>query len=283
MELPGISFNDSFLLSGVDLSRSSGDLYISAGARPAFFTNGANLSGPNCLVRYNPYDDQVRWVSDLSPTIEKIERQVGHRIGGFQDQAEDQHGNAYFMSTWGNVMLRVDPDGNASPFYVPSSNNGSSAGFGGLFTLGETLVVSDGLTESFTVFNLSNQPATSFNTIMSGQPKGKPSALCDSLYAPEKDHGRIALCAADFFSPTGGGVVVYHSNDSWVTATYLGIVPDDYSKALKGTVTATFEIQDSIYAVVAYLPDLNGDIPKISTFPIIDITRQVANLVDDGM
>ena len=280
MEFPGISHNEDYLLSGVDFHASSGDIYVSANARAAFFTNGANLTGPNKLIRYDPRTKSVVWITDLAGIIQEIEQRLGQAIGGFQDQAEDLVGNTYYMSTWGNVLIKVDRFGRPAPFYIPSKAvfNDSIPGFGGLFIRGNRLVVSDSISKSFMVFDLHGLSQDVFHVFPTNVPRNYTPLLCDSLYAPSKYHGRIALCADDFAQGIGG-IVAYRSTDFWRTAEYLGILWNDHVEAPNGTATATFEAGDSIYAVVGYLPGNDGSPRRASSFPIIDITGKVAELV----
>ncbi|KAK4499191.1 hypothetical protein PRZ48_009704 [Zasmidium cellare] len=90
VQFPAISYSAEYLLDGIDFDRFSGDVYISAGALPAFFTNGANLTGPSVLIRYSPCQDCVVWMSNITDLVASLEAKLGHPIGGFQDQAEDR-------------------------------------------------------------------------------------------------------------------------------------------------------------------------------------------------
>ncbi|KAF2165518.1 hypothetical protein M409DRAFT_55895 [Zasmidium cellare ATCC 36951] len=280
VQFTGISYNDEYLLDGVDFDRYSGDVYVSAGARPAFFTNGQDLTGPSVLIRYNPRQDRVVWISNITETVAQLESRLGHSIGGFQDQAEDRKGNSYCMATWGNVLIKVDSRGSAAPFYAPSgpTNATSSAGFGGLFVQGDTMVISDVISQSFVVFHLRSKKPRPHFTHPTNVPAGYKPLLCDSLYAPSRYHGRIALCADDFVNGTGG-IVAYASNDSWQTAEYVGIRQNDFNDAPNATVTATLQTEQAIYAVVAYIPGADGTFVNTSYFPIVDITNDIDDIV----
>lgn len=274
--LNGISGNESYLLSGVDYSTATGTLFISANARAAFFTEGRNLTGPNRLLQYDPLSQSVIRDIDFAPIIAQIESQLSTEIGGFQDQAEDQFGNAYYMATWGNVIIKVSPSNDLSLFYAPPSAqlNASTAGFGGLAILQDLLIVTDAISASFVVFNLSNTNISPNFVHPSDVPAGYSPLECDSLIFPDRYTGTVALCADDFVQGIGG-VAVYQSSDNWTTAKYLGILLNDRQQVPNGTTTATFEATGSIYAVITYIPDASGIQPVSNVFPIIDITERI--------
>ncbi|KAK4499190.1 hypothetical protein PRZ48_009703 [Zasmidium cellare] len=123
------------------------------------------------------------------------------------------------MATWGNVLIKVDSRGHATPYYTPPEPTPANpaAGFGGLFIQGDTMVVSDIITESFAVFDLRSKTPQPYFAHPTNVPAGYKPLFCDSLYAPARYHGRIALCADDFVNGTGG-IVAYASNDNWQTA-----------------------------------------------------------------
>lgn len=268
------------MLSGIDYSSSDGHIFISANARKAFFSDGADLSGPNTVIEYNPRQRKVVRSTNLESTIARIEDDIGEQIGGFQDLAEDSAGNVYYMATWGNVLLRIDRHGNTSPFYGPPSNklDASAAGFGGIAIQDTTLLVSDAISQSFFVFDLECPESKLLVTQPIGLPAQEPMLLCDSLYLPERYEGSVAICASDFAYGVGG-ISLYYSEDGWHSSEYLGFILNDFTQSPNGTATATFEAMGTIYMVVAYIHTATGAQPQPSNFPFVDITDRVDGLV----
>jgi hypothetical protein len=280
IKFSNITGNDDYLLSGVDYNSKTGNIYISANARAAFFSNGANLDGPNTLIEYNPKKRHVTKRIDMESTISQVENHVGQAIGGFQDQAEDSDGNVYYMSTWGNVILKAKRNGHVSPFYIPPADqfNSSAPGFGGIAICGSTLLVSDAISQSFFKFDLQH-PNTKPSSIQpAGLPSSQPVLLCDSVYLPERYGKSVAICASDFAFGVGG-LTVYSSTDGWRSINYLGSILNDFIQSPNGTATATFEATGTIYAVVAYIHSTTGEQPSSSNFPFVDITKRVHELV----
>ncbi|KAF4636665.1 hypothetical protein G7Y89_g1425 [Cudoniella acicularis] len=277
---PGITDNPTYLVTGIDYSPITKDIYISADARAAFYTNGLNLTGPNMLIRYSPSTQSIIYSSDMSAILLEIYNETGKLVGGFQDQAEDLEGNAYYMVTWGNLLVKVTPGGEASKYYLPplSELNTTAPGFGGLFALGNMLVVSDAISASFVIFDLTSPTGLPKFVKPSKVPSGYSPLLCDSLYAPEKYAGTVALCADDWVDGIGA-VVVYRSSDEWKSAEYVGMVFNDRVKFPGSTATATFEVGEGIFTSQAYLPDAAGVVPIVLSFPFVDISTQIDALI----
>jgi hypothetical protein len=258
----------------------SGSVYIGATAGAPFNTNGQNLSGPNHLMRYDTNTQQVLWTVDLAGFQAEILAESGQFVSGFQDQAEDPRGNAYMLATFGNAIARIDPAGkNVSVFYNSGTNDSSVSGIGGLFTVGNTLVVSDDRSGSFLVFD--TRAARGVPQFV--KPQGQPDDYkftCDGLLGPAKYDGTVALCSNDFLNGTGG-IAVYQSLDGWRTAQWKGVVANDDPVAAGSTPTATVEIAGSIFISEEFFPTANatgGPTPR-SSFPYVDITEEVDKLL----
>lgn len=290
IEFPGITHNTEYFVCGVDYSLVTDTLYVSANARAPWWNEGSdtmgwNLTGPNRLIHYSPLNRSIIWEADVNPLVEEIEREIGAQIGGFQDQAEDKDGNAYYPTAWGNVILKVDVHGQASKFYVPEPDrmNTSAYGFGALVVSEDNvLVLSDAVSQSFAIFNLSGpNPSEPFFSKPANLPADYSTALfCDSLITPKRFHNTIALCADVFdakISPHGI-IAVYSSGDGWKTSEYIGAVPIEFDQAPYAWSTATFEAGESIYALTSALPYEKGAFPQVDNTALVDITESVGEL-----
>ncbi|KAF2181524.1 hypothetical protein K469DRAFT_752753 [Zopfia rhizophila CBS 207.26] len=291
IEFPGITHNAEYFVCGVDYSFGTDTLYVSANARAPWYNEGSNimgtnLTGPNRLIHYSPLNRSIIWEVDVNPLVEEIERGIGAQVGGLQDQAEDKDGNAYYPTAWGNVIIKISVNGQASKFYVPEPDklNTCAYGFGGLFISEDNvLVLSDAVSQSFAIFNLSGpNPSEPFFSKPANLPAGYSTALfCDSLIAPKRFNNTIALCADVFDAKTSphGIIAVYSSGDGWKTSEYLGAIPIEFNQAPNAWSTATFEAMGSIYALTAALPYEKGTFPQVDNTALVDITETIGQLL----
>lgn len=292
IEFPGISHNKEYFVCGIDYSPSTQTLFISANARAPWWNEdepqmGMNLTGPNHLIHYSPLNRSIIWETDVNPLISEIEQDIGLPTGGFQDQAEDKDGNAYYPTAFGNVILKVDPNGQASKFYVPKPEEmrTHSYGWGGyVVTKDNVLVLSDAVTQSFALFNLTGpNPSEPIFSKPSNIPDEYPTALyCDSLIIPQRFKETIALCA-DVFDQTlssHGIIAAYYSEDGWKTSEYIGAIPVAFEQAPGAWSTATFEAEGSIYALTSVLPYEKGEFPQTDSTPLVDITKSIIKLLE---
>ena len=278
---PGISGNPDFHLSGIDYDRKSGSLFFAANSASSTDANaggltGQNLTGPNRMIRYDPKARQVIFNADIASVQEQIIAATGKFANLFQDMAEDSRGNSYMVGSFGNVIAKVDPSGKASLYYKPSNYSDKSYGFGGIFSVGDKLIVSDTVSQGLVTFDTSKSQTEAVYV----KPKNLPAnyaPFADGFYAPPKYGGRIALWSDDFVNGIGG-IVVYSSLDNWRTASYLGLIPNNDTVAVGSAPTATVEITGSIFVVEEYFQE-TSPIAKKSVFPFIDITEQVDSFV----
>jgi hypothetical protein len=276
--IPGITGNPAYHVGGIDMDVYSGSVYIGANAGTPFITDGRNLSGPNRLIRYDTFTQGLLWEVDLSGFQEEVLAQTGQFVTGFQDQAEDPRGNAYMLASFGNAIARIDSRGQeVSVFYAPGLHNSSILGIQGLFTIEDTLVVSDDRSLGFLVFDTREKRGVPTKVKPQGEPKGYVFS-CDGLLAPSKYGGTVALCSNDFVNGTGG-IAVYQSWDGWESAQWKGFILNNDPAALGSTPTATVEIAASIFISEELFA--SGDVnPQTRLkFPFIDITSQVENLL----
>jgi len=127
LTFPGISGNDTFHVAGVLFNRRDA-VYITADSGLAFTSGGVILNGPNRLIKYDVFTNRVVYIADVDPVVAQLKTLTGNSYNGFQDIAEDENGNAYYIATFGGAIIKVTPDGTPSSFFytTPMIVNGSS-------------------------------------------------------------------------------------------------------------------------------------------------------------
>ncbi|KAI1339736.1 hypothetical protein F5Y15DRAFT_381951 [Xylariaceae sp. FL0016] len=285
IKLPEVSHNEDYFICGVDFSYASGTIYVAASARyPWWPTIGANLTGPNRIIQYSPITDSIVWSANIDDVISAEVEKTGSPFAGFQDMAEDRDGNAYFIGTFGNIIVKVDPKGQATKFYTPEPVNDKSYGFGGLFvTLDNVLVLGDGVSDGFVRFDLSSStPARPSFTTPKGHPEDFEEILeCDSLTAPRRYNDKVALCSnvLDRKFSKHGMITVYTSDDGWTTSEFVGMIVNDFGQWPDVWSTAQFATADRVYALSSSLPYDDSGFPHTKSTTLVDITDRVDKLV----
>ncbi|KAK0902448.1 Vacuolar protein sorting-associated protein 8 [Friedmanniomyces endolithicus] len=286
VEIPGISHNPDYEVSGVDYDARTGAMYICVTFSKAFSStitgnaSLANFTGPNAIVKYDTNHGVIDYITSFVGIQSQIEASTGKLVNGFQDMAEDTKGNSYAIATFGNTLVKLNPTGEASLWYE-SPNITDVLGFEGLFSIGDKLVVSNRLVSGFSTFD-TTKPAVSVTVQPTNLPTNE-SVGWDGLLAPTKYGGRIALSSDDAY-----GTRVFASNDDWDTAKYIGGVPRPADITADSNVfvisTDSYEINDRLYSLTAFfqLPHAKDPATPIETrnnFTQIDITDGVAELV----
>lgn len=290
IELPEVNLNPDYYLCGVDYSPATGTIFIAASARnPWYPVFGVDLSGPNRLFQYSPTNESLLWDANTDSVTAQSEQEMGTPVGGFQETAEDKDGNAYFIATYGNLIVKVDPDGNPSPFYSPSPDDldAHSYGFGSAFvTKDNVLVVCDAVSDSFVLFNLSSStPSEATFAKPTGYPADAKSVLeCDSLIAPPRYDEKVALCTytLDKQYSEHGIVTVWTSLDGWKTSEYAGLIKNEYGQYPDVYSTASLATRDRVYSMSSVLPNTDGPDPvfaNTNSTTLVDITDRVDRLV----
>lgn len=277
INLPNITGNIDYEVGGIDMDIRTGSVYITVNAPAPFKTDGRNLTGPNRLVRYDTFRQRILWEVDLAGFQDEVLARTGQFVSGFQDQAEDPRGNAYILATFGNAIARIDPEGQEVSVFFASGLNSSILGIAGLFTVGDTLVVSDARSQGFLVFDTRAKQGVPTKV----KPQGEPNVFgCnDGLIAPSKYGGTVALCSNDKINGTGG-IAVYQSWDGWKNAQWKGFILNNDPVAIGSTPTATVEIAGSIFISEEFFATRGATRPQPrSQFPFVDITSKVRDLV----
>lgn len=217
-----------------------------------------------------------------------LEQQLGSPFAGFQESAEDKDGNAYFIATFGNLIIKVDPRGNPTKFYSPEPEeiDARAYGFGSAFVTQENvLVVCDAVSDAFVLFDLSSStPSQPIFAPPTGAPADAKSVLeCDSLIAPARYEDKVALCTytLDEQYSKHGIITVWVSSDGWRTSRYVGLIENEYGQSPDVWSTASLATSDRIYSLSSSLPYDAGEFPETNSTTLVDITERVDRLVGE--
>ncbi|UPX18727.1 uncharacterized protein EKO05_0009019 [Ascochyta rabiei] len=288
LTFPGITDTEPYHMAGVDYDASSGAMFFTATSGLGFETNGVDLSGPQKVIKWNTTTMETVYIADLAPFQEQFERTFGHATAGFQDIAEDSHGNSYAPASFGGYSIaKIAPNGTVTPFFTTNetAKNATALPYlsSGLVYLPSKskLLISDGQRGTFVTFETKSRHPVPKLTKISNWPSNYTALNCDGIIAPDRYPGQtVVLCAEDYLGGSGA-ITVFSSKNDWATAKYLGVVYNS-NPSTKGFLTTTaVEITNSIY--LNSMPFSDGTTfdthGNRSSFPIIDITSQVDTIV----
>ncbi|EFX02913.1 trichothecene biosynthesis enzyme [Grosmannia clavigera kw1407] len=280
-------------VGGVAWDRFTGLITILVDSAAPWSTGGADVSGSNLVLKWNPVTASTLWTANLTATTQG-------RYGAFQDVETDDRGNTYVVGTFPRSIVRVSADGVVDPWYAPSIASNETIdttvpGLGGLVALPQTgnakvLLANDAANGSIYRFDISttcdhvpyDKPLTPVAIV--------PDVLyndTDAIYAPPRYDGTVLLVSSH-----ASGIQVLRARDaSWTTADYLGTVPippagtsADVVAALKGSFT-TAAVQmgnNSVYMVNEWFTDAfvaGGVAGNRTLFPMPDITAAIDALL----
>ena len=277
LEFPGITNTGTLHIGGVARDPHTGLVSILVDAAAAWATGGADASGDNLLLRWDPAARRVLWTANLTATTRG-------RYSGFQDVEHDARGHTYVVGTWPSSILRVDAAGTqVVEWYLPQTRNTTVRGLGGLVALppgggggdGETLLANDG---DGRLLRFDLREARGRATPVPTTPDVRYSDG-DGLYAPARYGGRVLLMASH-----AAGVQVLRSGDGWRTARHVGTVPPRTGPEFVGSapVAAVQMGSDAVYMIVVWLGDpwVPGQVAGNRTvFPMPDITAEIDALL----
>lgn len=282
---PGITHTQPYHLSGIDYDASSGAMFFSAPSGSAFETNGGDLSGPQKIIKWDPKAKKVIYIADLAPFQEEYQRTFGHAVAGFQDMAEDRHGNSYTPAAFGGYSIaKVAPDGVVTTFYMSkeAAVNATAQPFlyTGILSLPaqNKLLLSDSQRGDFVTFDTTSPSPVPKRVPISNMPSNYTSAFCDAIIAPHRYGQQVVLCAEDFLGGSGA-ITVFSSKDHWRHAKYLGVIFNSDPRTKGFSTTTAVEITNSIYLSSLPFGDTATGLDR-SIFPYIDITKEVDALVE---
>lgn len=273
LTFPGITGNPALHIGGVGFDPYTGLLSIVVDAAAAFITAGADVSGNNLLMKYDPTRKELLWTANLTAVTKG-------KYGGFQDVAHDCRGNTYVVGTYPSSILRVDKRGRTIvPWYPPATNVTTLGGYTGISAVGDTMLAADingGPAADTTVYRFDL-------TKDHGTPKVVPRTpatqinLADAIHFPPKYDGKVLLVAEDL-----AGVTVLKSNDGWKTARNVGRIVNNQTMYPGSLIPAAYQIGggngQKLYMMELFftgdiVPGTNAG--NRSDWPMVDITAQV--------
>ncbi|KAF2167039.1 hypothetical protein M409DRAFT_54253 [Zasmidium cellare ATCC 36951] len=284
--LPGISTfhptnSIAYHANGIDYDAVSGEIYIAAAAATAFEStmsgdySHANFTGPNRVLRYDPVREVFNGDIDLAPAQKEFQARNGDkRTSGFQDMAEDLQGNSYVIGTFGNSILKICRGSERAELWYAPEHYNATYGFGGIFSVGDTLVVSDTLSGGLVTFNARKEVPEPHYVPLQGLPQDYRPLMADGLFAPGKYGGKIALWSDDY-----NGTSVYGSHDGWKSAHFLGLVENEELTAEGGFTVASFDIGERLFVVTEFFQVNLPPQPKAS-WSTVDITAAVDGIIE---
>jgi hypothetical protein len=116
LTFPGITHNTDYRIGGIDFSLFTSSIFIGAAASLPFSSSGANRTGNNKLIQYDTSTNSTTYILNLEIIQDAIYDETRQQVNGFQDMAEDLQGNAYFIATFGGVVVKIDTEGNLGKF-----------------------------------------------------------------------------------------------------------------------------------------------------------------------
>jgi len=271
IEYPGITRSASEHIGGVAWDKYSGLITILVDSAPPWATNGADVSGDNLVMKYDPVARKTLWTTNLTAVSKG-------KYGGFQDVEHDRRGNTYVVGTWPSSILRIDRDAkHVVPWYPPQTTVTTDRGYGGLAAAGEVLLTNDGDGQIYR-FDMRDDKGTPKLVPIS------PKVLyndTDGIYLPPVYGGTVLLVSSH-----DSGIQVLRSTNSWRTAEHLGTIKNPSNAATNGSqVTAAVQMgSNSVYIIDEFFTDtwVTGQTAgNRSVFPMPDITHQIKELIDD--
>ncbi|PHH78269.1 hypothetical protein CDD80_7142 [Ophiocordyceps camponoti-rufipedis] len=249
-------------------------------------TSGARVDGPNFIAQYDLDTHELLWTVDLSPP-------TGYRYGGFQDVAQDRYGNLFVAGTYPAALVRIEAKTQVvQPWYLSSASS-TTTGYTGLAMFEfQKLLVSDQSAETgsnLVSFDI-NKPLGPRPVPVTWASNGTLTGISvepDAIVLAPKYRGKVLLVADNSL-----GTVVLYSDDRWVTAKKLGVIPSLFSGTTpnpadaEAQVVVALQIGQRIFAVYEFFPDGVTLFPgahrtagERECFPLQDITDDVERLV----
>ncbi|EED23213.1 conserved hypothetical protein [Talaromyces stipitatus ATCC 10500] len=263
-----ITHNHLYHVGGVRVDQNSGQLGITINPANIFETNGADWSGLNWFIKYDPILRKELFRVNLTEV-------GGGKINGVQDSEVDPRGNYYVIGSFPSSIIRVDTCGNAKLWYLIEPYNATVYGAAGAAAIGDILIVNDDTYNRLLRFNMTEE-------------QGKPTFVdvshnmtlyhSDAIYLPPKYEGKVLLVAED----TEGLQVFFSKDAQWWSADYLGIIPNSQLVYGNSFTSAATQIGDSVYALESFFFDaaiVPWNAGNRSIFPEPDVTDALAALV----
>ncbi|ORY00667.1 hypothetical protein BCR34DRAFT_108407 [Clohesyomyces aquaticus] len=268
VEFPGISHNPSFHLGGVQLDKVSGHLSLIADSANVFGTLGADISGTNWLLKYDPSSEKTLYQINLTESS-------GGAYAGFQDIEHDPESNVYVVGTFPSTITKVSKDGKTvTPWYKPAVIDHTKRGLGGLASWGWMLLAQGDPSGSIWRFDMRSPAGIPYPVpIISGNHTFGDS---DAISLPPKYNGTVLLVAEDT-----AGISVFRSKDAkWDSAEYLGLITGATQEIFN---TAPVQIAETVYTILEPFGDAGlggpGTAGDRSEFLVRDIGKEIEALL----
>jgi len=267
LQFPGISHNPNFHIGGVAVDERTGLLSIVVDAGDAFNSFGANISGTNYIMQWDPAVHALTYKINLTQTTQG-------KYGGYQDVQQDPDDNVYVVGTYPGSILKVSCDGKTvTPWYEALPDISTNTGLTGLASKDWLLLASDFGSGQLWKFDM--RAAKGVPYIIPTTPPQNLS-LPDAISLPNRYSGTVLLVAEDF-----AGVKVFRSKDGlWNAAEYLGLITFSNPEG-NMLCTSVKQIGSAIYMNLIPFGDsaVPGTAGNASQFFYPDITAQVDALL----
>lgn len=215
-------------------------------------------------MQYDPFAKELVYSINLTET-------TNSEYGGFGDVEQDSESNVFVVGSYPSSIVKVDKDGKTvRPWYVPDPINTTNAGFTGMATHGNTLLVNDA-DSKLVRFDMRAERGT---PIPIPHSPNVTWSFTDAIFLPPRYHGRVLLVAEDSV-----GIIVLRSRDGWETAEFLGKVVNEVSNS---EAVASVQIGNSVFMVPMDVGDINSPntvVGNQTRFPFVDITGEVEGLL----
>ena len=271
LEFPGITRTGTLHIGGVAWDKYTNLWTILVDSANPWATNGADVSGDNLLIKYDPDRKTVLWTLNITAVTNGV-------YGAFQDVEHDVRGNTYVVGTFPGTLMKADAHGRAiKPWYLPPVIEHTKMGFGGLADVGNDILLSQDGDGRVYRFNMQDE-LRGTPVLVPTLPRGSPLYNdTDAIYAPPKYDGKVLLVASHL-----SGLQVLRSRDGrWRTAEYLGTIPNPIGGDW-WVVAATQMGKESVYMIGVWLTDpwVPGQVAGNRTeFPLPEITDQIEALL----
>ncbi len=291
LTFPHISNTGTAHIGGVAWDRFTGLITILVDSAAPWATNGADVSGTNLVIKWDPATAKALWTANLTATTQG-------RYGAFQDIETDARGYTYVVGTFPGSILRVSPRGDeVVPWYGPVQTADTTVpGLGGLVALGDagTLLLANDAGNG-SIYRMDTRAARVPTHAPLAQVPIHPDVRysdTDAIYAPPRYGGTVLLVA----SHAAGTQVLFSHDARWTRAQHLGTIhnPPRRGTAPPGVIAATqgsmptAAVQmgsNAVYLVDEFFADpwVAGEVAGNRTvFPMVDLTAQIDALLAEA-
>ncbi|KAK2061453.1 hypothetical protein LY76DRAFT_507797 [Colletotrichum caudatum] len=268
--LGDITHNSSLHIGGVRVDPYTKLVSITTNTAVPFNTDGQDISNNNFIIKYDAAKKQVLWSKNIT-AISKGE------YAGFKDIGHDPYGNTYVVGTFPGTILKVNREGSdVIPWYLPAKIDHTKTGFSGLAAAGNVLLTSNIEDSQLYRFDMKSEKGS---PVLVRRWPDATLTMTDAIYLPPRYDGNVLLVVEK-----AKGITVLRSSDgSWLSAEYLGTVPNNSSAAQGGSITAAVQVGNGLYMIKGFSADppvSNSTAENRTGFPMVDITSEIEGLLN---